>query len=318
MAPADLVPMSGLKVVEWKRYGQHRLYVKTESGEDVGWVDLKSSEFVLDKEDLRSEFELALREQGVGYLSDGGRALVTADRRVCRPLVTADPIGLHQWDQPSGGSTTVEQPEEPWTDLARNQPGQGIRSLARSHRDRAPIRTAVARLFNVHTDERAYRVGADGEEATGKQLAHLPTGWHVLHAVPVGCHGSDIDHVVIGPGGVFTVNTKHHPNSSVWVAGDTFLVNGVRQPYVRNARFEAKRTERLLSARAGFPAPTTGVIAVVGAIKGFKVKEQPQGGTVHVVTRGWLLRWLTEHPTQLDASEVEGLYAFARRSTTWI
>ena len=309
--------MSGLKVAEWNRYGHHRLYVKTESGEDVGWVDLTTSTYALDREDLRSEFESALREHGVGYLSDGGRVLVTTDRRVCRPTVTADPIGLHQWDHQSEGPTTADQPEQPWTDLSLNKPGQGVRSLAKSHRNAAPVRTAVARLLHVHTGERAYRVGADGEEVTGKQLAHLPTGWHALHAIPVGCHGSDIDHVVIGPGGVFTVNTKHHPNSSVWVAGDTFLVNGVRQPYVRNSRFEAKRTERLLSASAGFPVPTTGVIAVVGATKGFKVKEQPQGGAVHVVTRGWLLGWLTERPVRLDASEVASLYEYARRSTTW-
>jgi Nuclease-related domain len=310
--------MSGLRVVEWKRHGLHRLYVKTEAGEDVGWVDLKSSQFGLEREDLRSEFESALREQGIGYLSDGGRVLVTTDRRVRRPTVTADPMGLHQWDQqPDDCAPEVDPQEPPWTDLARNEPGQGIRSLARAHRSAAPLRTTVARLLKMHNDERAYRVGVDGEEETGEQLARLAAGWCILHSVPVGSHGSDIDHVVIGPGGVFTINTKHHPNSSVWVAGETFLVNGARQPYVRNARFEARRTERLLSERAGFSVPTTGVIAVVGANKGLKVKEQPQGGTVHVVERGLLTRWLTERPTRLDASEIERLYAFARKSTTW-
>ncbi len=310
--------MSGLKVVEWKRYGHHRLYIKTEAGEEVGWVDLESSQFELEREDLRSDFELALREHGVGDLSDGGHVSVPADRRVSRPTVTADPMGLHQWDQQSDDCPqTADQPERPWTDLALNKPGQGIRALAKSHRNAAPVRTTVARLLKVHTDERAYRVGADGEESTGKQLADLPAGWHTLHSVPIGSLGSDIDHVVIGPGGVFTVNTKHHPNSSVWVAGETFLVNGERQSYVRNSRFEAKRSERLLSVMAGFSIPVTGVIAVVGAVKGFKVKEQPQGGTVHVVSRGRLARWLTDRSTRLDALEVECLYAFARKSTTW-
>jgi hypothetical protein len=310
--------MSGLQVEEWKRYGYHRLYLKTETGEAVGWVDLRSSRFQLDREDLRTEFELALREYGVGHLSDNARVLVPAERRVRRPVVTADPMGLHQWDQPpADGPIEVDHPVQPWTDLALNKPGQGIRTLAKTHRNAAPVRTTVARLFNLHTDERAYRVGADGEEATGRQLAHLPPGWHALHSVPVGSHGSDIDHVVIGPGGVFTINTKNHPNSSVWVAGDTFLVNGVRQSYIRNSRFEARRTERLLSDRTGTAVPTTGIIAVVGADKGFKVKEQPRGGAVHVVARRLLNRWLTDHPTRLEAGEIESLYAHARRSTTW-
>jgi hypothetical protein len=310
--------MSGLKVVEWRRDGHHRLSVKTEAGEEVGWVDLESSAFRLDREDLRSEFEAALRDHGVDRLSDGRQILFSADRRVSRPVVTADPIGLHQWDQKTVDlATSVDRPERPWTDLALNKPGQGIRTLAKSHRSAAPVRTTFARLFNVHTDERAYRLGADGEEAIGDQLARLPAGWRALHSVPVGCHGADIDHVVIGPGGVFAIDTKHHPSSSVWVAGDIFLVNGVRQPYVRNTRVEARRTERLLSGIAGFSVPTTGVVAVVGATRGFKVKEQPHCGSVHVVTRRGLTPWLTERPTWLDAWEIDCVYAYARRSTTW-
>ena len=60
---ADLFRMTRLKVVEWKKYGHHRLYLKTQSGEDVGWIDLMSSRFELLREDLRSEFELALRSK---------------------------------------------------------------------------------------------------------------------------------------------------------------------------------------------------------------------------------------------------------------
>jgi hypothetical protein len=41
-------------------------------------------------------------------------------------------------------------------------------------------------------------------------------GWHVLHAVPIGTRGTDIDHVVIGPFGLVTVNTKT-TSTSVWV-----------------------------------------------------------------------------------------------------
>jgi hypothetical protein len=313
----DPILMTRLKVVEWKRYGNHRLYVKTEAGQDVGWVDLNSSKFGLDREDLRPEFELALREHAVGYLIEGDEVLVSGDRRVCRPNVAGDPMGMHQWDDRSTPLPQLKQLEQPWTDLALNTPGQGIRTLAKAHRDAAPFRTGVARLFNVHTDERAYRVGADGEEATAKQLARLPREWYALHSVPVGSHGSDIDHVVIGPGGVFTINTKHHPRSTVWVAGETFLINGRRQPYVRDSRFEVKRAMRLLANATGSPVPVVGVIAVVGAHEGFKVKEQPKGGTVHVVSRKELAGWLMQRPVRFNTVEIGCIYDHARRSTTW-
>jgi len=77
----------------------------------------------------------------------------------------------------------------------------------------------------------------------------LSDRWKVLHAIPVGENGSDID-VVIGPGGPFTINTKHHPNSAVYVGGNTFMVDGQLVPYVRNSRFEAHRTSSSLLPRS--------------------------------------------------------------------
>jgi hypothetical protein len=39
--------------------------------------------------------------------------------------------------------------------------------------------------------------------------------WTVLHSVPVGTGSTDIDHIAIGPAGVFTLNTKYSPHPSV-------------------------------------------------------------------------------------------------------
>ena len=53
--------------------------------------------------------------------------------------------------------------------------------------------------------ERAAR-GAEGERKVGAILEGLGPDWHVLHGVWLG-HG-DIDHVLVGPGGAFTIETK--------------------------------------------------------------------------------------------------------------
>lgn len=47
--------------------------------------------------------------------------------------------------------------------------------------------------------------GASAEERVGEILDGVP-GWHVIHDVDTG--RGNIDHVVIGPGGIFTVETK--------------------------------------------------------------------------------------------------------------
>ena len=52
--------------------------------------------------------------------------------------------------------------------------------------------------------------GATGEEQVGALLEVLADGgWRVIHDVTLG-HGN-VDHILIGPAGVFTVETKSHP-----------------------------------------------------------------------------------------------------------
>ena len=49
-------------------------------------------------------------------------------------------------------------------DLSGNRPGASAQAKAQEHRIDAPVRTLLARLMGVHTDERAWRVGARGEQ----------------------------------------------------------------------------------------------------------------------------------------------------------
>jgi hypothetical protein len=168
------------------------------------------------------------------------------------------------------------------------------REQAHALKQAAPARTLLARALGVRNDERAWRIGADGEEKVATQLEKVlrkDLRWHILHAVPVGERGSDIDHVVIGPGGVFTINAKHHPGAKIWVGGDTFMVNGQRQPYIRNSRHEAKRAADVA------------------------VKKAPDD--VFVVPRAQVARWLRRSPEVLAADAIEAIFATARRSTTW-
>jgi Nuclease-related domain len=52
--------------------------------------------------------------------------------------------------------------------------------------------------------------GARGEESVGALLDELEAhGWHVFHDATLG-HGN-VDHIAIGPAGIFTVETKSHP-----------------------------------------------------------------------------------------------------------
>lgn len=138
--------------------------------------------------------------------------------------------------------------------------------------------------------------------------------WRVLHAIPVGTHGADIDHLVIGPGGVFSLNAKHHPNAAVWVGGDAFLVQGRRHPYVRNSRHEAVRAGRLLSEASDVQTHVRGVIVPVKA-RSVKIKAMP--ADVAVVPWRQIGAWLAGQPRLLDDHTTSILFEAARRLSTW-
>lgn len=158
----------------------------------------------------------------------------------------------------------------------------------------------MRRLFGaspLSDDSRPWYLGALGELAVAQRLATLDPAWTVLHAVPIGTRGSDIDHVVAGPAGVFTINTKFHERATVWVGARRILVNGQKTDHLRNARYEATRVARMLAQRTGASVPTRAVIVLVNPRR-FTIRQQPEDVTV--LTSAQLTRWLGRRPRQLD------------------
>jgi hypothetical protein len=217
------------------------------------------------------------------------------------------PLGFHHEPEPGGESVG-------WIDLADNVPGQAVRRKALELRAAAPCRTFFARVLRVNTDERAFRIGADGEEMVARRLRRLdPRTWRVIHSVPVGEY-VDIDHIVIGPPGAFTLNDKHHPDKRVWVDTRAFWVDGQRQPYLHNSRREARDAARRLSLTCGFRVPVEPVIVVVGSY--LTIRAQPEG--VHVVGRKSIDKWLSARAPLWTNETVQAVYERGRRSSTWV
>ncbi|MGH9135383.1 MAG: nuclease-related domain-containing protein [Ilumatobacteraceae bacterium] len=280
----------------WTSYGRDRLYVTMPGGETVGWLDLKTGRSTLQRPEFRAEFASVLDEwQRSNDVTDPSQP-------VTRPLSLGPP---------NEGAVPAATPE--WNDLVGRQPGELLRQQADELRRRAPVRTALARLLRVHTDERAFRVGFAGERKVARELEKLPPGWHVVHSVPFGENRNDIDHIVIGPGGVFTLNTKHHARGRIWVAGRTIMVSGRKTQYVEQAQSEAAAASRALSAACGFEVIVRPAVVVIAAQ--LTIKEPAEG--VDVIGRRFVASWLTALPVQLAPAVVEELFEHARRSTTW-
>lgn len=180
-----------------------------------------------------------------------------------------------------------------------------------------PPNTAVQRFFGVSPlgrDAEPWYLGALGELEVARRLTALGPGSYVLHSVPVGSGASDLDHVVIGPAGVFTINTKHHRGQHVWVGAKRILVGGQRTDHLRNARYEARRTSKLLSVAARTLVDVTPIIAIVGA-KRMTVRERPHDAVV--LRESELVGWLQRHPVTLSPEQVRHLAIVAAQPAAW-
>lgn len=213
------------------------------------------------------------------------------------------------------GSPSPSHPHA-WLDLAVNQPGRAGRERAeelRARRRRLPL---LKRLTADKEEERHWHAVADGKAAVARGFERLGASWHVLHSVPGAPDEADIDHVLIGPGGVFVVNSSHRADQAVCLGADTMIVDGKRVHHIQQSRREAARASRALSAAVGFKVPVTGLVLIVGDNR-FDVRHQPADGTVHVSTPRAAIRWLRRLDEEWTGYGVTRIFEFARRSDTW-
>lgn len=290
--------MDEVRVARWRKHGLDRLYV-TVAGRKAGWIDNRTGEVHVDDPTLSAEMER-----------------VAADRPT-----EAHPASPPARTVPSHATTDVAAARD--ADLAFNVPGQAVQAVVQRLEQERPPATGWRRLLRLQPpptrDERAWARGAAGEATVGDRLNRLRgQGWFVLHAVPVGRRGTDIDHVLIGPGGVYTINTKNHPGKSVWVSPTQVRVNGHVVPYLRNSRFEAARASRALAAALGWEVPVRAALVLLTGtlIPNVTVKS---GGPddVLILDRSSVPGVFTRAPTRLTQEQVEDVFAVARRSTTW-
>jgi hypothetical protein len=292
------VPVTTLETKRWKRYGKDRVYVSDAAGQRVGWLDLL---------DGSQHLEMAAHAE--------------AFTEALRPFLTADPAAPVV-DEPVASPAAHVPSSGVWTDLAAHRPGQGVRAQADALRtdmaERSRVGTMLKRVLDVKTDERAHRVGANGEEAVGARLEKLVKhGWHVLHSIPVGKGKSDIDHLLIGQGGIYTVNTKNHPGKQIWVGQHLIKVDGFSTRYLPIARYETERAQRLLSQAVGFDVPAKAVLVILTGtvIPQVTIKQMPDD--VLVLDRMDVPGAFKKAPHRLAPAQVEQVYAQARRSTLW-
>ena len=303
----------------WRRYGQLRIYVSVDK-DPVGWFDPRTGRSQLSQPRWHDEFWAAVRGECQRLLADGHISEPElppgASPAVQREPPPEMPVAQPETRPPASGPHWVVRDPE-WDDLARNAPGASASARARELRREHPLLTSAAAMLGVRTSAEQFAAGARGERTVGRQLNRWATryGWHVLHAVPVGQRGADIDHVVIGPFGVVTVNTKT-TGTAVWVGEYGLTIGGKPVDYLRKSRREASRASRLLHRATGLEVPVQSAIVFVGARRVTVRRGGPPDVAVLPTPRA-LSRWLRKQPPALRPDLVETIYETARRPASW-
>ena len=134
-----------------------------------------------------------------------------------------------------------------------------------------------------------------------------------MHSIPLG-GDVDIDHLLVGSAGVYTVNTKHHPNARMTVYQRTVYVNGHQRHYLGNAIREAEKASRLLTAACGFDVTVIGLVVPVNA-RSLVLREWPAG--CHVIDARDLAYSLLPLPAPTPMRIANAIYEAACRPSTW-
>jgi hypothetical protein len=277
--------MQPTKVRRWTKGPHDRLYVSTNpSGTarsiDIGWFDLRTRRQQLLIPTMMAEFDAAIS------------------------------WWLHL---PKGQPAAA--PQAVGHDLAATLAGATLRQRAEQLQPRLPARV-FARITGRRTPDQSWTIGERGEKAVAAKLDKLTRrGWKVLHSIQTGA--GDIDHLLIGPTGVYVINTKTHPGGIVDVRPDTITVNGHRRAYAAQVTREAGLARAALHSALGRPVYVGPMLVIHKheTITGWR-NHKPTG--VHVLP-SWAIRWWAMLPGHSihTAADIDTIYAAAADSSTW-
>ena len=221
----------------------------------------------------------------------------------------------HRWADRSSDGVPVRRVVEPALS-ASSQEFPLVRNFLGSHgtgRSRPVISRFFGRSPLPTESKRMYRAAA-GELAIHDALKQLGPDWSLCSSVPIAHDGGSVDHLVIGPAGVFAIAVRNHVGDALWVGEGVVLVEGEPVPHIRDAESAAVRCAQLLSEAAGERVEVTPCLVVVGP-RSVTVTRPPR--RVAILTPRELKPWLKYLPATLSREQIFQLATAAHESTTW-
>jgi hypothetical protein len=164
----------------------------------------------------------------------------------------------------------------------------------------------IPRLFK---ELRELRIGLDGELAVGEELNQLMRfGYYVYHDFPA--KGFNIDHIVIGPSGVYSVetkarsklNVKGHAAAKITVKDEIlYFPNYTDKKSIQQAINQAKWLERFLNKSIDKPIAVRPVLA----LPGWFIERKSYDGGIMVINPRNASKIFENQPAKLDGQTIQ-------------
>lgn len=193
--------------------------------------------------------------------------------------------------------------------VARRADEQGQRAQVRVEKARQRLDAAQRELAAAERALHAWTTGAAGERLVAEAVAELESvGWRVLHDVHwPGRQKANIDHVLVGPGGILVVDAKNWKGRVEIRGGVLRIGTWSKSDVVSAARAAARDVAAFLDARHG---------RLVFPVLCFVEQDLPPrllGGDVWVVDRDRLVDWVTGLAPVLDETETHAIWGHLGR-----
>lgn len=170
----------------------------------------------------------------------------------------------------------------------------------------ATLVTCVWRLRKHFATVCQLHRGMKGERAVGQSLEKLRAdGYDVFHDLPG--KGFNVDHALVGPGGVYTVETKtvYKPirgSTQIEYDGERVMINGFspdRDP-INQAKAQANFVKTLLKDKTGKEFPVRPVVLYPG----WFVSKIPPGALVWVLHEKAFVKFIDNEPQRLSTEDI--------------
>ncbi|MEY2477670.1 MAG: hypothetical protein QOG87_2985 [Actinomycetota bacterium] len=163
-------------------------------------------------------------------------------------------------------------------------------------------------IAGAETTAAAWERGAVGERQTAELLSQLPASFHVMHDRSLPGSRANVDHLVVGPPGVFMVDSKNFTYPVTLSNGTLWTGTHPLTRELEKASWEARSAGGELALhRGGRTVPITPVLCIHGS-------EIPDGlvvGGVIVVGASRLVHTLLARPRLIADAAVADLAALA-------